>query len=92
MGTLLGLGSQRKWCHSYCLVIAIILHMKWGRLISNRGLMIMTVLSNVVCAHLGKARICWVLDCILMDLQNQHFIGWFYFYFSIYSCYNGSFT
>ncbi|RAP24092.1 hypothetical protein DID73_01615 [Candidatus Marinamargulisbacteria bacterium SCGC AG-343-K17] len=34
--------------------IAIILHMKWGRLLSTRGLMLMTVLSNVVTAWSWK--------------------------------------
>ena len=34
--------------------IAIILHMKWGKLITNRGLMLMTVLSNIVTAWSWK--------------------------------------
>ena len=34
--------------------IAIILHMKWGRLISAKGLMLMTILSNVVTAWSWK--------------------------------------
>ena len=34
--------------------IAIILHMKWGRLLTNRWLMILTVFSNVVTAWSWK--------------------------------------
>ena len=53
MGRFWG-GSEGKWRNIDCIWTAIILHMKWGKLLSNRGLMVMTVISNIVTAWSWK--------------------------------------
>ena len=46
--SFLGLGPQGKWCDYDCFVGCYYTSLKWGKLLSNRWLMILTVFSNIV--------------------------------------------